>query len=167
MRKFLFLASAQSLGDFTLLLLRLFVGLFLIWGVWDNVTSTARMQEFAAFLGQHGFASPRLMAPVSVYLQLAIGLGFILGLFTRWAGILCAIHFAIAIAMVDRHGGMRGVFPSGCLVFIWLYTQLLADMATSGPVELAQDHTFFNCDNGRLKLRAFSIDSGELIFYRR
>jgi len=121
MRKFLFLASAQSLGDFTLLLLRLFVGLFLIWGVWDNVTSTARMQEFAAFLGQHGFASPRLMAPVSVYLQLAIGLGFILGLFTRWAGILCAIHFAIAIAMVDRHGGMRGVFPSGCLLFVGLY----------------------------------------------
>jgi putative oxidoreductase len=121
MRKFLFLAPAQSLGDFSLLLLRLFVGLFLVWGVWDNVTSTTRMQEFAGFLAQHGFASPRLMAPLSVYLQLAIGVGFVLGLFTRWAGILCAIHFAIAIAMVDRHGGMRGVFPSGCLVFIGLY----------------------------------------------
>ena len=121
MRKFLFLAPAQSLGDFSLLLLRLFVGFFLVWGVWDNVTSTARMQEFTEFLTQHGFASPRLMAPLSVYLQLAIGLGFIFGLFTRWAGILCAIHFAIAIAMVDRHGGMRGVFPSGCLVFIGLY----------------------------------------------
>ena len=121
MRKFLFLAPAQRLGDFSLLLLRLFVGLFLIWGVWDNVASAARMQEYVAFLAQHGFASPRLMAPLSVYLQLAIGLGFVLGLFTRWAGILCAIHFAIAIAMVDRHGGMRGVFPSGCLVFIGLY----------------------------------------------
>jgi putative oxidoreductase len=121
MRKLLFLAPAQSLGDFSLLLLRLFVGLFLIWGVWDNVSSGARMQEFAQFLGQHGFSSPALMAPLSVYLQLAIGLGFILGLFTRWAGIFCAIHFAVAIAMVDRHGGMRGVFPAGCLVFIGLY----------------------------------------------
>jgi putative oxidoreductase len=121
MRKFLFLAPAQGLGDFTLLLLRLFVGLFLIWGVWDNVGSAARMQEFADFLAQHGFKSPRLMALLSVYLQLAIGLGFVLGLFTRWAGILCAVHFAIAIIMVDRHGGMRGVFPSGCLVFIGLY----------------------------------------------
>jgi putative oxidoreductase len=121
MRKLLFLPSAQGLGDFTLLLLRLFVGLFLIWGVWDNVTSSARMQEFAGFLGQHGFSSPRLMAPLSVYLQLAIGLGFVLGLFTRWAGIFCAVHFAIAIAIVDRHGGMRGVFPSGCLVFVGLY----------------------------------------------
>jgi len=121
MRKFLFLAPAQGFGDFSLLLLRLFVGLFLVWGVWDNVTSTARMQEFADFLTQHGFPSPRLMAPLSVYLQLAIGLAFVLGLFTRWAGIFCAVHFAIAIAMVDRHGGMRGVFPSGCLVFIGLY----------------------------------------------
>jgi putative oxidoreductase len=121
MRKFLFLAPAQAFGDFTLLLLRLFVGLFLVWGVWDNVSSAARMQEFAEFLAQHGFKSPSLMAPLSVYLQLAIGLGFVLGLFTRWAGIFCAVHFAIAIAMVDRHGGMRGVFPSGCLVFIGLY----------------------------------------------
>ena len=47
------------------------------------------------------------LAAFSVYLQLAIGVGFVLGVFTRWAGIFCAIHFAIAIAMVDRHGGMR------------------------------------------------------------
>jgi putative oxidoreductase len=121
MRKFLFLAAAQPFGDFALLLLRLFVGLFLVWGVWDNITSAERMQEFAAFLATHGFPSPRLMAPVSVYLQLLIGLGFIFGMFTRWAGLLCAVHFAIAIAMVDHLGGMRGVFPSGCLVLIGLY----------------------------------------------
>ena len=121
MRKFLFLAAAQPLGDFALLLLRLFVGLFLVWGVWDNITSTGRMQEFTAFLAGHGFPSPRLLAPVSAYLQLAIGLGFIFGLFTRWAGLVCAVHFVIAIAMVDHLGGMRGVFPSGCLVLIGLY----------------------------------------------
>lgn len=50
---------------------------------------------------------------------------------------------------------------------VGVYVPKLAAIATSGPVELAQDDTFFNCDNGRLKLRAFSIDSGELIFYRR
>ena len=44
---------------------------------------------------------------------------------------------------------------------------LLADVATEGPLEIAQDDTFFNCNTGRLKLRAFSNDSGELIFYRR
>jgi predicted adenylyl cyclase CyaB len=35
------------------------------------------------------------------------------------------------------------------------------------PVEIRQDDTFFHCPNGRLKLRAFSADAGELIFYRR
>ena len=121
MRKFLLLNSAQRFSDFALLLLRLFVGLFLILGVWDNLTDSARMQEFASFLAKHGFPSPKILAPVSAYLQLAIGVGFFLGLFTRWAGIFCVIHFAIAIAMVDRFTGMRGTFPSGCLVVIGLY----------------------------------------------
>ena len=40
-------------------------------------------------------------------------------------------------------------------------------LATAGPTEIAQDDTFFRCDNGRLKLRVFSQDRGELIFYRR
>ena len=59
MRKFLFLNSAQRFSDFALLLLRVFVGLFLIWSVWDNVTDGARMQEFASFLAKHEFPSPR------------------------------------------------------------------------------------------------------------
>jgi predicted adenylyl cyclase CyaB len=43
----------------------------------------------------------------------------------------------------------------------------VAEIANEGPIEIAQDDTFFNCVTGRLKLRAFSNDSGELIFYRR
>jgi len=39
--------------------------------------------------------------------------------------------------------------------------------ATDGPHEIAQDDTFFHCDNGRLKLRTFEGGGGELIFYRR
>lgn len=42
-----------------------------------------------------------------------------------------------------------------------------AAVATEGPIEILQDDTFFRCANGRLKLRAFSAASGELIFYRR
>jgi predicted adenylyl cyclase CyaB len=42
-----------------------------------------------------------------------------------------------------------------------------AAIATQGPIEIAQDDTFFRCDSGRLKLRAFSATQGELIFYRR
>jgi predicted adenylyl cyclase CyaB len=40
-------------------------------------------------------------------------------------------------------------------------------IATSGPEEIFQDDTFFPCASGRLKLRVFSEDAGELIFYQR
>lgn len=121
MRKFAYLSSAQPFADGALLLMRVFVGLFLIWAVWENVTSAGHMEQYVNFLAQQGFPAQRLLAPFSIYLQVAIGVAFVLGLLTRWAGLLCAIHFAIAIAMVDHHGGMRGVFPSGCLVVIGLY----------------------------------------------
>lgn len=42
-----------------------------------------------------------------------------------------------------------------------------AALATGGPIDIHQDDTFFHCANGRLKLRAFSAEEGELIFYRR
>ena len=42
-----------------------------------------------------------------------------------------------------------------------------AALATEGPIDIRQDDTFFRCSAGRLKLRAFSDDAGELIFYRR
>jgi predicted adenylyl cyclase CyaB len=42
-----------------------------------------------------------------------------------------------------------------------------AAIADQGPVEIRQDDTFFHCERGRLKLRAFSAQEGELIFYRR
>jgi putative oxidoreductase len=133
MRKLLFLNSAQRFGDFALLLLRLFVGLFLIWSVWDNITSSERMAEFAGFLAKNGFPSPKILAPLSVYTQFLAGCGFVLGLFTRWAGILCVITFLVAIVMVDRHLGFRGTFPSGCLVLIGLY------LATHGAGRFSVD----------------------------
>ena len=40
-------------------------------------------------------------------------------------------------------------------------------IADQGPFEIAQDDTYFACTTGRLKVRTFSSDHGELIFYRR
>ena len=151
MRKLLFLNPAQRFGDFALLVLRVLVGLFLIWGVWDNVTSAARMAEFADFLAKHKFPQPKLLAPLSVYVQLATGIGFVLGLFTRWAGILCVINFMVAIVMVDRFNGPRGVFDSVCLVAIGLY------LATHGAGRLSLDAVVGANDlpraNGGVRLR--------------
>jgi predicted adenylyl cyclase CyaB len=40
-------------------------------------------------------------------------------------------------------------------------------VATQGPVDIAQDDTFFACPGGRLKLRQFADGRGELIHYLR
>jgi putative oxidoreductase len=151
MRKIVFLGSAQKFSDFALLLMRVFVGLYLVWSVWDDVTSREQMDQFVQFLGKNGFPSPRLLAPMSVYLQLAIGATFVLGLFTRWAGVLCAIHFGVAIAMVDHHGGMRGIFPSGCLVVIGLYLATYGAGRFSVDAALRANEVPRSAGNVRLK----------------
>jgi putative oxidoreductase len=119
--------------DLAFLALRLSVGSFLMWGVWDNISSAEHMAAFVKFLGQFGFPMPQVLAPFDVWLQFAIGLAFVLGLATRWAGLLCALNFVIAIAMVDHLQGWRGSFGSMCLVAIGLV------LATHGPGRLALD----------------------------
>ena len=43
----------------------------------------------------------------------------------------------------------------------------IVNIADGAPTEIFQDDTFFACANGRLKLRACSENTGELIFYKR
>ncbi len=121
MRDLLNPTGLSRLEDAVLLLVRLVTGGFLVWGVWDNVVSAEDMAKFTAFLAKFGFPAPALMAPLSVYTQLAAGLGIVLGLFTRWAGLLAAINMNVAIVMVDRLGGARGMWPAGALVLIGLW----------------------------------------------
>ena len=119
--------------DLAFLALRLGVGAFLVWGVWDNITSAEHMATFVAFLRQFGFPMPELLAPFDVWLQFAIGVLFILGLATRWAGLACALNFVVAIVMVDHLQGWRGSFGSQCLVLIGLV------LATHGPGRFSVD----------------------------
>ena len=45
--------------------------------------------------------------------------------------------------------------------------RLVRACADHGPELIVQEDVFFPCENGRLKLRSFSKDRGELIYYRR
>ena len=126
MRNWLYLSGWKQFDDAALLMMRAVVGSFLVWGVLDNVLHAERMQEFVVFLAKFGFPAPELLAPVSVWVQFTIGVCFVLGLFSRWAGVLCMINFVVAVARVDRFGGIRGSFASVCLILIGLY------MATHG-----------------------------------
>ena len=106
--------------DLALLLARLVVGAFLILGVWDNIVSAERMAEFEKFLTLRGFAMPALMARLSVWAQFLVGVAFITGFATRWAGLICAFNFIVALVMVDAPLGIRPAFPAAALVLFGL-----------------------------------------------
>jgi len=119
--RWLLLPDLARFGDVGLLLLRCVTGAFLIWQSHDNVFSAARMDEFEAFLTQFGFVTPELMAPLSVYWQFIAGIGFILGLATRWLGLVTCFNFIVACWMVHWPQDFPGWWPALILVFLGLY----------------------------------------------
>ncbi|HEX6217862.1 MAG TPA: DoxX family protein [Sphingomicrobium sp.] len=121
MKNLLFLPGNAAHADLGLLLLRLVTGAFLVYQSQDNVFSVARMAEFEKFLGQFGFVYPELMARLSVYAQFAAGIAFILGLFTRWAGLITAFNFGVAVWMVHWNDPVPGIWPAAILIFLGLY----------------------------------------------
>lgn len=66
-----------------------------------------------------------------------------------------------------RENMARNVEIKARVESIELILPKVAALADRGPIQIIQDDTFFACESGRLKLRAFSDDAGELIFYRR
>ena len=121
LREFLFLRRNARYADGGLLLLRCITGAFLIYQSHDNVFSEARMAEFEKFLAHFRFVYPELMAPLSVYAQFAAGIAFILGLFTRWAGLITAFNFVVAVWMVHWTDPVPQIWPAAILIFLGLY----------------------------------------------
>jgi putative oxidoreductase len=115
------LHSLSRWTDVTLLALRVLAGAFLMHETWDNVTSRARMAEFVGFLDQFGFPFPHLMAPLSVAIQFGCGALLIVGLLTRFAGLLIAANFVVAVVMVHWNEAFRGWWPALVLVFLGLH----------------------------------------------
>ena len=129
----LLLTPLAKLSDAALLLLRWVTGAFLVYRSHDNVLSAARMAEFEKFLTQFSFWSPSLMAPLCVWAQLLCGIALILGLLTRWAGLITAFVFVVAVWMVHWPEDFPGWWPALILVFLGLL------FATMGPGRYALD----------------------------
>ena len=128
----------DRLSGAALLLLRLYLGAFLVWGVWDNIVSAERMDEFAGFLEAIGSPAPALAAPVSVWAQFLVGVLLIPGLATRWAGLLLAVKFLVAVVLI---GTSQGVFPDVARELFGPMMCVLAGLvlATLGPGPLSVD----------------------------
>ena len=127
------LTPLARFGDLGLLLLRWVTGAFLIYQSHDNIISAARMDEFVKFMVQFDFWAPELMAPLSVWCQFIAGIGFILGLLTRWLGLITAFNFTVAVWMVHWLQDFAGWWPALILVFLGLL------FATLGPGRYALD----------------------------
>lgn len=109
-----------------LLLIRIFIGLRLMYGVFDNLISWDHMQEFAGFLGKNKFPFPTVSAIVSVAIQMIAGFLLLIGWQTKLSAALIFINFLIAIFMVHLPNGdsielmtaaLAMLFISACLFF--------------------------------------------------
>jgi putative oxidoreductase len=120
----LFLSGNARFADIGLLLLRIATGAFLVYQSHDNVFSAARMGEFEKFMTHFGFVYPELLAPLSVYAQFIAGICFILGLFTRWLGLITALNFSVAVWMVHWTDPVPQMWPAAVLVVLGLYLGL-------------------------------------------
>ncbi len=103
------------------LFIRLLVGVFIIWGVQDNIRSHAQMEEFANFMAARGVPYSMFAAYLSVYAQLVCGLSILLGALVRLTSVVLIIHFIIAIIIAHRGDTFRGTFPALMLIAVALF----------------------------------------------
>jgi putative oxidoreductase len=114
----LLLTPLARFADLGAMLLRWVTGAFLIYQSLDNVISAERMLEFEKFLTHFNFVAPHIMAPLSVYAQFICGFLLILGLFTRWAGLVITFNFIVAVWTVHWPQDFPGWWPALILVFL-------------------------------------------------
>jgi putative oxidoreductase len=133
------------------LFLRLAMGVFLIYGVQDNILSWERMLEFRDFLAQHGVPYPLVAAHLSVYTQFLIGLMLLLGWGVRLAGILLIINFSAAIVIVHIGQSFPQYYPAAeliCAGFFYLFNG-------AGPVSV---DSFMESRQHQIQKRQVSVN---------
>jgi len=110
------ISALNKQSDAGVLLLRLFVGVRLIYGVTDNIFSWQHMLQFRDFLQAFHFPFPLVCAVISVYAQLLAGIMIILGWKIRLAAFLMIINFSIAV-LVHRNDTFEQMTPALALLF--------------------------------------------------
>lgn len=108
--------SRQHLG---ILLLRIFLGTRLMYGVLDNVLNWDRMLEFSTFLDSNGFIFPLVGAVVSVYVQFFGALSLLLGFKVRFFSFLLILNFLVALWFVHiaNNDTIEGMTPALAMLF--------------------------------------------------
>ena len=119
-----------------ILLLRIFIGSRLLYGVIDNIMSWERMVEFSKFLEANHFPLPLISAVTSVYIQFIGGLLILLGYKLRIASGILVINFVIALIAVHfaANDTVEGMTPALAMLFGCL------TLFFTGPDKLSLHH---------------------------
>ena len=137
-----FFAPDGLLADAGLLLVRIFVGAFMIYHGWE-VFLPDKMNGYNQWLMDLKFPAPRFMAYLGKGSELVGGILFLLGLFTRFAAIVLAITMGI-ISFAMGHGR---IFTDDQHPF--LFVLLAAVFFFTGPGKWSLDYLFFRHHNAK------------------
>ena len=111
-----FFSTNKQIG---ILLLRIFIGCQLLYGVVDNVLSWEKMIEFSKFLELYDFPFPIISAIASVYIQLFCAILILIGFRIRIASFFIAINFIVALLFVHfrANDSIEGMTPALAMLF--------------------------------------------------
>lgn len=102
--------------DMALLFSRLGTASFLLFQTHDNVLSTDRMDEFAAFLAANAYPLPATLAPLVVGTQIVMALLLLSGLLVRVVGLALMGMFFVALVTVHLNQPFNLWWPALALV---------------------------------------------------
>ncbi|MFD2514926.1 DoxX family protein [Pontibacter locisalis] len=114
------------------LFIRFAIGVFIIYGVQDNVFSWSRMLEFRDFLEAREVPYPLFAAHVSVYVQFICGILLLLGGAVRIVGILLIVNFTAAILIAHLGQSFPEYYPAAQLIAVGFYFMFNG----AGPVSI-------------------------------
>lgn len=111
-----FFESRSYIGLF---LLRLFIGLRLLYGVLDNLVSWDQMLEFSNFLEANQFPFPVICAVISVWIQAIGAVLLLIGFKTRIAALLLTVNFLVALVFFHLRiqDSIEGMTPASAMLF--------------------------------------------------
>lgn len=108
----------SSKADIGLLVLRLFIGLRIVYGAFDNIISWDKMMEFSEFLKANHFPAPTFCAVLSVYAQFICAILILVGYKTRFAAAILTFNFIVAITMVHLSHSIERMTPALAMLFV-------------------------------------------------
>lgn len=123
-----------------ILLLRIFIGSRLLYGVLDNVLSWERMLEFSDFLEFNGFIFPVANAVISVYAQFFCALLVLIGYQTRIASFVLIVNFSVALIFVHLRAGDSVEGMTGALAMLFGGLTLLFTGADKISLDARSSH---------------------------